>query len=51
MALLGVSRPTLWEWRRNGRFPEPLKLGPRRIAWLESDVKRYIEDRDRERRA
>ena len=35
---LGVSRSTLWRWRRDGVIPEPLCLGPRIIAWKRDEV-------------
>ena len=42
LAMLGVSRPTLWAWRRAGRFPEPLRLGPNVIAWPQSVVAAWL---------
>ena len=45
LAILRVSKPTLWAWRRAGRFPEPLRLGPNTVAWREADVRRWIEKR------
>ncbi len=35
---LGVSRATLWSWRRKGLFPEPVSLGPQAVAWRRCDV-------------
>lgn len=29
----GVCRATLWKWRRQGLFPEPVSLGPNVCAW------------------
>jgi prophage regulatory protein len=42
---VGVSRSTLWSWVRAGRFPSPVKLGPRAVAWKSSEVDRWIEGR------
>lgn len=42
--MLGVSRKTLWAWRRAGTFPEPVRLGERLIAWRPEDITRWLED-------
>lgn len=34
----GVSVPTLWRWVKDGKFPQPVKLGPGSTRWRESDV-------------
>jgi len=38
LRLCGVSRVTLWHWRRRGAFPVALKLSPALIGWRESDI-------------
>lgn len=38
-----VGRSSWWLGIAEGRFPKPLKLGPRTSAWLESDVDSLIE--------
>jgi prophage regulatory protein len=45
LKLVGVSRPTLWDWRRRGFFPAPRRLGPNTIGWLVEDVKEWMESR------
>ena len=45
-ALLKVSRVTLWHWRRDGRFPEPLRLGPNTVAWPEPTIARWLRERE-----
>jgi prophage regulatory protein len=46
LALLGgISRVTLWQWRKAGAFPEPLRLGPNVIAWPEPVIARWLEAR------
>lgn len=30
---VGVSRRQIYRWVADGRFPPPIKLGPRVIAW------------------
>ncbi len=39
LAKTGIgSRTSLWRAMREKKFPCPKKIGPNRIAWLESDV-------------
>jgi len=45
LQLVGVSRPTLWDWRRKGLFPQPRRLGPNTIGWLESEVQEWLQTR------
>lgn len=32
-AHLGITRTTIWRWSREGRLPEPVKLGPNITRW------------------
>jgi prophage regulatory protein len=45
LARLGVSRVTLWAWRRAGRFPAPIRIGPNSIRWRASDVEAWERTR------
>lgn len=38
-----VSRSTWWAGVRSGRYPAPVKLGPRITAWREADIQRLID--------
>jgi len=38
---VGLTYPTIWKWMRGGKFPRARELGGK-IAWLESDVERWI---------
>lgn len=38
-----VSKSTWWQGIRDGRFPRPVKLGPRITAWRVEDIRRLIE--------
>ena len=42
---LGLSHATVWHERKNGRFPAPIRLSAKRIAWDESDIQEWIEAR------
>lgn len=39
-----VGKSTWWEGVRSGRFPKPVKLGPRITAWRVQDIRRLIVD-------
>lgn len=39
-----VSRSTWWAGVKAGRFPEPVKLGPRTTAWKSSDIERLVNE-------
>src|SRR5262245_58726965 len=45
MELTSFSRGTLYLKTRNGTFPKPLKIGARRIAYREPDVRSWLEAR------
>ena len=38
-----VSKSTWWEGVRTGRYPKPVKLGPRITAWRVEDIRRLID--------
>lgn len=38
-----VAKSTWWAGVKSGRFPAPVKLGPRITAWREIDIQRLIE--------
>ena len=38
-----VGRSTWWKGVQTGRFPKPVKLGPRTTAWKVEDIRDLIE--------
>lgn len=38
-----VSKSTWWAGVRSGRFPQPVKLGPRTTAWRAEDIRALVE--------
>ena len=48
MARTGLSRSTIYSYVADGIFPTQRRLGPRRIAWLASEVKAWIASRPRQ---
>jgi len=41
-AIVPVSRSTWWEGVRTGRFPAPIKLGPRTTVWKAADIRAFV---------
>ncbi len=50
MEVTGLGRSTLYEYVKNGRFPQPVDLGVRNVAWVELEVEDWIQQRIRKRR-
>ena len=46
--MTGLSRSTIYEWVRAGRFPRPIPLGARMVRWQKTDIDKWIADRTRE---
>ncbi|WP_165176926.1 AlpA family phage regulatory protein [Desulfovibrio sp. ZJ369] len=43
LALIPVSRSAWWAGCKNGRYPKPVKLGPRTTAWRAADIAALLE--------
>lgn len=37
-----VGKSTWWEGVKSGRFPQPIKLGPRITVWREEDIEALL---------
>lgn len=44
MELIPISRSAWWEGCRTGRYPKPVKLGPRTTVWRVEDIRAFIEN-------
>jgi prophage regulatory protein len=42
-AIIPVGKSTWWQGVKDGRFPNPVKLGPRTTAWRVEDIRALIE--------
>lgn len=42
---LGVSKSTIWRWRRSGEMPAPMNLGPRFIAWERVVIEDWLKSK------
>ena len=40
--VLGIGKTTFWEGVKTGRFPAPVKLGPRTTVWKVEDIRNLI---------
>jgi prophage regulatory protein len=48
LALIPISASSWWAGVRSGRFPKPVKLGPRTTAWRASDILALIDSLSRD---
>jgi predicted DNA-binding transcriptional regulator AlpA len=42
-----VGRSTWWQWVRDGKAPQSIKLGERTTVWRAEDIAAFIEKFDR----
>ncbi len=45
LALVGVSRSTLYAMVQRGEFPPPVRIGVRAVAWRAHEVYSWVETR------
>lgn len=43
LRLIPVARSTWWQGVKTGRYPQPVKFGPRITAWRVEDIRALIE--------
>ncbi|MEA3467969.1 MAG: AlpA family phage regulatory protein [Thermodesulfobacteriota bacterium] len=43
-AIIPVSKSTWWAGVKSGRFPQPVKLGPRITVWRVEDIRTLIRE-------
>ena len=44
LAIVPISKSAWWEGCRTGRYPKPIKLGPRTTVWRAEDIAAFIEN-------
>lgn len=44
-ARVGLSDVTIWRLVRDGKFPRPIRIGKRAIAWKSTDIEAWINAR------
>lgn len=45
LATVSMSRSWLYEEIAQGRFPQPVRIGLRAVAWRRSDIEAWVADR------
>jgi predicted DNA-binding transcriptional regulator AlpA len=43
LTLIPISRSSWWASCKSGRYPKPVKLGPRTTAWRAADINALLE--------
>ena len=44
LSIFPVSSSTWWDGCKDGRFPKPIKLGPRTTVWRAEDIRAFMEN-------
>ncbi|MEN3160333.1 AlpA family transcriptional regulator [Alkalimonas sp. NCh-2] len=45
MDCTGLARSTIYKFIAEDRFPKPVKLGARMVAWVESEIQEWIQEK------
>lgn len=40
-----ISTRTIYRWMSSGKFPRNFKIGPQTVAWLQSDINKWINEK------
>ena len=43
--MIGLQKPTIYKMIAEGSFPKPIRLGTRTVAWPETAVLQWVQDR------
>jgi len=43
LQVLPIGRSTWWQGVKDGRFPQPVKIGPRTTVWNVEDIRAVLE--------
>jgi prophage regulatory protein len=43
--IVGMKRSTIYEHIQASSFPRPINIGPRAVAWLNTDIQAWIAQR------
>ena len=47
---VSYSAPQIWRLEKAGKFPKRIRIGENRVAWLESEVNGWVDDKIRRSR-
>jgi predicted DNA-binding transcriptional regulator AlpA len=42
LQVIPVSKSTWWDGVKSGRFPQPVKLGPKTTCWYAEDIRQIV---------
>jgi prophage regulatory protein len=42
---VGISKSNIYRLIPEGKFPRPIQLGPNSVAWLESEVSGWVNEK------
>ncbi len=46
--ILGIAKPTVWLWDREGKIPKSFKLTPATTVWRYSEIMAWIDEKQAE---
>lgn len=49
MEMTGLSRSYVYELAKQGKFPKPVKLSEKSVAWVDQEVREWIDQRIEQR--
>jgi len=47
LAITGLCRTSLYNYLKEGKFPEPVRLGARAVGWRESELAEWVQSRQK----
>ena len=45
LAQTGLSRAWLYQLVKDGKFPAPIKIGERSVAWVSAEIDDWVQER------
>lgn len=45
MDMTGLGRSTIYKFMAEGSFPMPVRLSTRSVAWVESEIQNWIQEK------
>lgn len=45
LEMVGCARTSIYVWQKTAGFPQPVRIGARAVAWRESDLLEWLENR------
>ena len=47
LKIIPISKSAWWQGCKDGRYPKPIKLGPRTTVWKASDISAFMQQLSR----